>query len=183
MTRYRARKELAVVREITGVAANGGIEELNQDERLKLKTEKEIFLNWLCTPRAQRQPRTQIELARMLKVHVITLSTWKQSREFWTDFVRCLRSHIIHRIPEATGSLVTQAKGGHRIADRLFLDTLGPKAWLGRDSQEKDSHVSFEEALRQASESIDPPSWMLDEPAESEDCSDTGGTAGRVTEI
>ena len=81
-------------------------------------------------------------------------------------FVRCLRRHVTHRIPEVTTSLVAQAKGGHITADRLILDTFGPKAWLVVKGQGEDSPISFEEALRATGENLLVPTWAIDESAE-----------------
>jgi hypothetical protein len=161
-----------------GRAANRGMKEMNQDKRLR-----EIFIDWLCTPRALRQPRTQIELARTLNIHVMTFSVWKQSPEFWNDFVCRLRSHVTNRIPEVAASLVAQAKRGHVAADRTFLDSFGPKAWLKVDSHGNEGTPSFDEMLRRSEDDDFPiPTWKEEELAAQEACSDNGVTAAHPAE-
>ncbi len=151
---------------------------MNQDKRLR-----EIFIDWLCTPRALRRPRTQIELARTLNIHVMTFSVWKQSPEFWTDFVCRLRSRGTHRIPEVTASLVAQAKRGDVAADRTFLDNFGPKAWPKVDSHGNEGTPSFDEILRRSEDDDFPiPTWKEEEEAAQKVCSDKAVTAGHPAE-
>ena len=141
---------------------------MNQDKRLR-----EIFIDWLCTPRALRRPRTQIELARTLNIHVMTFSVWKQSPEFWTDFVCRLRSRGTHRIPEVTASLVAQANRGDVAADRTFLDNFGPKAWLKVDSHGNEVTPSLDEIFTQSEKDDFPiPTWKEEEEAAQKACSD-----------
>jgi hypothetical protein len=40
------------------------------------------FIDWLCTPKRDRQPSTQDELARVLHVTAAKLSRWKKDPEF-----------------------------------------------------------------------------------------------------
>lgn len=43
---------------------------------------KQRFAEWLCTPKRERDPSTQEQLAKRLRVGTTTLSRWKQDVEF-----------------------------------------------------------------------------------------------------
>lgn len=43
---------------------------------------KARFIEWLCTPKRDRDPATQEELARRLKVGASRLTKWKQEKSF-----------------------------------------------------------------------------------------------------
>jgi hypothetical protein len=45
------------------------------------------FINWIAKPYSAREPKTQIELAKLLEVEEATLSDWKKREGFW-DLVR-----------------------------------------------------------------------------------------------
>ena len=48
---------------------------------------KQRFLDWLCTPVRERQPRTMDDLAEELQVTRRTLTTWKtQDKEFMEEW-------------------------------------------------------------------------------------------------
>jgi hypothetical protein len=89
----------------------------------------------------------------------MTLATWKQSPEFWTDFVGRLRRRVTHRIPEVTAGLMAQVRGSHIAADRLLLNTFGPKAWPGVDSEKSYDPKSFEEILKASVSDFPVPTW------------------------
>lgn len=43
---------------------------------------KQRVIEWLCTPKRDREPRTQEELARRLRISQNTLARWKNDPEF-----------------------------------------------------------------------------------------------------
>ena len=43
---------------------------------------KQRFIEWLCTPKRDRDPATQEQLAKRFRVGAMTLSRWKQDTEF-----------------------------------------------------------------------------------------------------
>jgi hypothetical protein len=52
---------------------------MTPDER---EWRKQVFLDWLCTIKEDRDPPTMEELAEQLSCHVDTLSKWKKEPEF-----------------------------------------------------------------------------------------------------
>lgn len=49
---------------------------------MREEVKKARFIEWLCTPRRDRDPSTQEELARRMRVSANTLSKWKQDKAF-----------------------------------------------------------------------------------------------------
>lgn len=50
---------------------------------------KARFIEWLCTPKRERDPANQEQLAKRLHVGAMTLSRWKQDPEFvkaWENY-------------------------------------------------------------------------------------------------
>lgn len=50
---------------------------------------KQRFIEWLCSPKRDRDPGTQQELARRLRVSAATLGNWKKDTEFlkaWENY-------------------------------------------------------------------------------------------------
>lgn len=46
-------------------------------------TQKQVdFIEWLCTPPAIREPKTQVEYARSVHCHHKTLAAWKRDLDF-----------------------------------------------------------------------------------------------------
>jgi hypothetical protein len=52
------------------------------------------FIEWLCTPKRERQPATQEELARSLHVTAAKLSRWKRD----VAFLRAWEAHYLSTI-------------------------------------------------------------------------------------
>jgi hypothetical protein len=50
--------------------------------RLSMADKQQRFIAWLCTPKRERDPDTQQELARRLRMSSATLSNWKNDPEF-----------------------------------------------------------------------------------------------------
>ena len=43
---------------------------------------QQVFIEWLCTPKRERNPSTQEELARRLRLGVSVLTNWKKQPQF-----------------------------------------------------------------------------------------------------
>jgi len=43
---------------------------------------KQAFIEWLCTPKRDRQPQTQEELAKQFRIGVSTLTNWRKNPDF-----------------------------------------------------------------------------------------------------
>jgi hypothetical protein len=54
----------------------------------KLSANQIKFAKWLALPSAKRKPRTQLELAEVLKVNPTTLPVWKTIPEFREELMR-----------------------------------------------------------------------------------------------
>jgi hypothetical protein len=65
---------------------------------------KQRFVEWLCTPKRDRDPATQAELAKRLRVGATTLARWKQD----TDFLKLWENHYLQTIgsPERKQTLM-----------------------------------------------------------------------------
>ncbi len=65
---------------------------------------KQRFIEWLCTPKRERDPSTQEGLAREMHVNPNKLSEWKKD----ADFVRAWESHYLTTIgsPERKQTLL-----------------------------------------------------------------------------
>ena len=72
-----------------------------------LNLEQLRFAIWLATPVAERQPETQRQVARMLRVHPSTLSHWKLDALITAEAMRLKRElvkmHVINGL-DAQGS-------------------------------------------------------------------------------
>lgn len=53
---------------------------------MSLPREKQVYLDWLLTPKKEREPSTQAELAEKLLVHPSTLSTWRRDKDFLEEW-------------------------------------------------------------------------------------------------
>lgn len=93
---------------------------------------KDRFLNWLLTPKHQRQPSTQDELARELDVNPGTLTNWKQDSEFVREQQKRLRElgGAPEQIREVVDAMRKAARDGDSKAAQLYLkwaDALTPQ--------------------------------------------------------
>lgn len=113
---------------------------------------KDRFLNWLLTPKHQRQPSTQDELARELDVSTSTLVRWKQDPEFIREQQKRLRElgGAPEQIREVVDAMRKAARDGDSKAAQLYLkwaDALTPQ----EEPEEVPPdlrHLSDEELLR-----------------------------------
>jgi hypothetical protein len=62
------------------------------------------FIEWLCTPQKEREPRTQGELAKRLHINQNRLSEWKKD----PDFLRAWETHYLMTVgsPERKQTLM-----------------------------------------------------------------------------
>lgn len=65
---------------------------------------KQRFIEWLCTPKRDRDPQTQAELARRMRLKVSTLSKWKIE----ADFLKAWELHYLQTVgsPERKQTLM-----------------------------------------------------------------------------
>lgn len=65
---------------------------------------KARFIEWLCTPKKERDPATQEQLAKRLRVGAMTLSRWKAD----PDFVKAWENYYLATIgsPERKQTLM-----------------------------------------------------------------------------
>jgi hypothetical protein len=119
---------------------------------LALVAEKECFLEWLSTCRAERRPQTQSELAEMLQVNVCTLSKWKRSPGFLAELVKRVRAKYADRLPGVIVSVASRAELGDIPASRLFLDFLGMSRRL-EAAGEIEHTITLAQALKENGES------------------------------
>ena len=102
---------------------------------------REIFLEWLLTPRDERDPATQTELAEQFGVHPTTLANWKRSPEFleqWNlQYLRTVGS------PETKGEIMATLR-------RTATDQDDPK-----HVQAAKAYFEIEGSLRPAKQQVD----------------------------
>ncbi|HUW03030.1 MAG TPA: phBC6A51 family helix-turn-helix protein [Acidimicrobiales bacterium] len=55
---------------------------------MRMTPEKERLLTWLMTPREDREPRKQADLAREMGLDPTTISNWKNDSEFLEEWNR-----------------------------------------------------------------------------------------------
>jgi transcriptional regulator with XRE-family HTH domain len=149
------------------IAANRNPTALTPAKLAKVSTpllaERAIFMEWLSTVRAERQPQTQNELAALLGVSPITLSRWKHGAEFLTEFIRRVRLRYADRLPGIVSAVGDRAEVGDVPAAKLFFDFLGVSRTMELEAKTETeiSLVQFEQLAKEASESWEPPSWAV----------------------
>ncbi len=97
-----------------------------QKEPKKAKVLKPVaymrFIEWVATPEPLREPKTQIELAKVLKVNDSTLSDWKKIDTFWLDVEERIKSWMQDKTPNVMGKLYAQImKEGKAQEVKLWL--------------------------------------------------------------
>jgi hypothetical protein len=68
------------------------------------------FVAWLALPKAQRQPKTHMLLAREIGVHQDTLTDWKRLPGFMDDVNALARELVKHDIADILGVIRREAK-------------------------------------------------------------------------
>lgn len=83
------------------------------------------FIEWLATPKQDRQPDTVELLAERLDIHAATLYRWKKLDGF-QDAVNALARGSVHsRLPEVYGALLREAEKGSFQHIKLTLELSG----------------------------------------------------------
>jgi len=97
--------------------------DLRADNTPLMDARHEKYLEWLVTPAANREPKTQAEFARMLGVDTTTLRRWEKKDWFKSEWDR--RVSEIQGSPERTQKLLDalylKALEGDNKAAQLYL--------------------------------------------------------------
>lgn len=89
------------------------------------------FLDWLCTPVQERQPRTQTELAQELGITQVMLSQWKDDADFLSEWERqylktigsvARQQEILQQLYETA---VDRSDPRQVVAAKTYLDVIG----------------------------------------------------------
>jgi hypothetical protein len=150
-------------------------------QAIPLLGERELFMEWLATVRSERQPATQGELARLLGVHVTTLSRWKHEPGFIRELIRRVRTKYADRLPGIISAVAARGEMGDVPAGRLFLDFLGMSKRLEIEGEVHQT-ITLEQALKENGENLEPPSWVNPYWWMTEGAPQDGDRAGTVVE-
>lgn len=69
-----------------------------------LKPKQELYLDWLCTPRAERNPSSKEAWAKQYETTTQTLRAWEKNKVFLKEWKT--RVDDIHGSPEKTNTLL-----------------------------------------------------------------------------
>ncbi len=83
------------------------------------------LIGWLAVPEDLRDPPTQRELAKRLKVNEVTLSRWKQEPGLTREAATLAREMLADDLPDIYGALVRLAKAGSFQHIKLALEVAG----------------------------------------------------------
>jgi 2-hydroxychromene-2-carboxylate isomerase len=97
----------------------------------ELSREQEAYVDWLCTPKKDRDPATTVALAQKLGVNDRTLRVWRQREDFREEWNR--RSKAVVGSPERTAQVIDELfaaamdrESGKQVsAAKLYLETVG----------------------------------------------------------
>lgn len=81
------------------------------------------FTKWFAHPSYEREPQTQKEFAKLIRVDEDTLTAWKKRPEFWPLTGEFLHELMRENMPDVIGSLfdrIMSGKGGAGDV-KLFL--------------------------------------------------------------
>lgn len=97
--------------------------------RQPMSVERDIFVEWLATPKSLRKPKTQNALAKELDVHITTLSTWKRDPRVIAKVRMKIHGHLtIETLPDIVESLKTTALDPDNTrsvsASKLLIDLM-----------------------------------------------------------
>jgi hypothetical protein len=110
--------------------------------------ERAQLLEWLAQPDFLRQPRTQQELAVVLKVDAPTLSDWKREPGFMDRVVARVNELAREAHPDVMNALRSNIRGGDTQAIKLYLEYVqqwAPRTKLDATVTENLSKLSDEE--------------------------------------
>jgi hypothetical protein len=98
-------------------------QEISEDNTPLLDSRQTQYIEWLVTPSPERTPRTQGELAKLLKVDPTTLRRWEKKPAFKKEWDS--RVNEIQGSPERTQRLLDALYGkaleGDNRAAQLYL--------------------------------------------------------------
>ena len=80
------------------------------------------FQEWLATPRLERSPPTQIDVAEVIGVTNVTLSRWKALPGFEEAVVQKARDAMQSRLPDVYGALTREAEKGSYQHIKLIME-------------------------------------------------------------
>jgi len=89
----------------------------------KLSDNKRAVIEWLATPKWQREPSTQRALADKLGIHEITVSRWK--KRFTERINKAAREKMAEHLPHVLASVIGQAESGSYQHQKLYLEMVG----------------------------------------------------------
>jgi hypothetical protein len=115
-------------------------EQVQNTRNSKLSANQIKFAKWLALPSAKRKPKTQIELAAVLKVNEATLSVWKTIPEFRARVDEEIARWADDEDAEVIEAMIltAQTPGKDGTADRkLYLQ------WRGKLVEKVDSKVEI----------------------------------------
>ena len=87
-----------------------------------LSKNKQFFAEWLAVPKEMRNPRTQKELAGLLKIKPETLSRWKKEPDFQAAAFEKARTQLEVELPEILQVIAEKAKAGNYQFVKLALE-------------------------------------------------------------
>lgn len=93
-----------------------------------MNKKKNIFIQWLALPKANREPKTQKELALLLSVRPETLSRWKNEDGVMDQVYQELLDHLATYLPEVMQVIGDRASQGEIKFIILLLELLGKYA-------------------------------------------------------
>lgn len=93
--------------------------------RVDNQTAAEAFVEWTCTPEAERDYDSKAELARVLDVTRDTLYRWRDSAWFQNMVRHRTLASLSEDRAEIYDALAEEAKGGEVRAIELYADLMG----------------------------------------------------------
>jgi len=96
-----------------------------QNERIyeNLSANKQVFVDWLCTPKGEREEKTQSELSEKLNVHRTTLSKWKKRDDVMKAVVERKRELAgVNLIPKVLDAMARRAQKDETKENKPYKD-------------------------------------------------------------
>ena len=94
-------------------------------ENPKWSANQLAFAEWLATPKENRNPKTQIEVAEKLGLQPETLSRWKKIPGYMDLVYQNARNILDSRLPEILHVIAENAEGGSLSFVKLALEVTG----------------------------------------------------------
>src|SRR5437667_11253656 len=87
--------------------------------------EQQAYIEWLALPKQDRIPKTELALARELRVTRITLYNWRKLPALHENVRMLCRSTMGARLAEVFASVEESAISGSLSHQRLYFELLG----------------------------------------------------------